>query len=171
MQQYIAQGIGFVGMLLCFLSFQYNTKKRILIFNACAAAAFAIHFLMLGRAGYTGAFMNLIEIGRNLVFASAMGQKRKRIWVPLFMASFFVIGLLSWESMFSLLPVFAMIISTYILSLESTKQIRLLFFPVSIGWIIYNVYTSSIAGVLTESGVLTSLVIAYFRFDFREHAL
>ena len=164
MPQYAAQGVGFIGMLLVFLAFQKNDKGKILRFQACAGAAFAIHFLLLG--GYTGACMNLIEIGRNLVFVSYVGQKRKRMWVFLFAATFAGIGALSWESAYSLLPIFAMVLSTFALSLDDPRRIRYLCIPVSLGWIVYNVHTLSIAGALTEAFALTSLVIAMVRFDF-----
>jgi hypothetical protein len=50
-------------------------------------------------------------------------------------------------------------------SLKNPKHIRLLFLPVATGWLIYNIVTFSIAGVLTEIFDLASLLIALLRFD------
>ena len=163
MQFYAAQGIGLVGMALAFISFQNNDKKKILLIQAAASFTFAVHFILLGA--FTGVGMNLLEIPRNLIFARKHEKPRQRILTAVFIAAFIILGVFTRENLFSVLPVVAMCISTAVYSLKNPRSIRFCILPVSVLWLTYNILVLSIAGVLTESFCLISIMIAVFRFD------
>lgn len=163
MTAYLAQGIGFIGMIFVFIAFQNNKKKKILLFQAVAGAVFTIHFFLLGA--FTGAGMNAVEVVRNLVFYREWKTKLKVFWIVLFAAVFTVSGAATWQNPISLLPIVAMNLSTVAFSFRDPKYIRLLFLPVATGWLIYNIVSFSIAGILTEVFDLASLLIAFWRFD------
>lgn len=159
---YFAQGIGFVGMLLIFIAFQQNDKKKILIIQACAGAVFTVHFVLLGA--YTGACLNAIEVFRNLVFCKK-DLKGRKFYAVAFMVLFTAFGLIYWESIYSIMPIMAMNLSTLAFNFKNPKQIRLCFLPVAVGWLIYNIVSFSIAGIVTEIFDIASLLIAFWRFD------
>ena len=163
MKFYIAQGIGFIGMALVFAAFQQNDKRRILWVQALGAVVFAAHFLLLGAL--TGMCMNLLEIPRNLVFAHEHKKQRQILWTVVFIAFFMVLGIFTWESPMSLFPIGAMSLSTVAFSLRKPRHIRLCSLPVSALWLTYNILSWSIAGALTESFCLLSILIAIARFD------
>ena len=169
MQFYIAQGVGLIGMILSFISFQKNDKKKILWIQASSAFTWAVHFILLGifidAGAFTGASMNIVEIPRNLIFAKKHKKRRQGILMAVFIAAFVTAGILTWESMFSLFPIIGMIISTVVFSLQNPRHIRFFMLPVSVLWLVYNIISFSIAGVLTESFCLCSILIAIFRFD------
>lgn len=171
MMTYLAQGIGFIGMIFVFIAFQNNNKKKILLFQAIAGAVFTVHFLLLGA--FTGSVMNAVEVARNLVFYREWKTRLRIFWIILFIIVFTASGLASWQSLISLLPVIAMNLSTVAFSLKNPKHIRLCFSPVAIGWLIYNIASFSIAGILTEVFDLISLIIAFWRFDIlkKQHQL
>lgn len=160
---YIAQGVGFIGMFFVFIAFQNNDKKKILLFQALAGTVFAVHFVLLGA--FTGAVMNAVEVLRNSVFYREWKPKHKVLWMLLFIAVFTAAGVASWQNLTSLLPVMAMNLSTVAFSLSKPKYIRLCFLPVAAAWLIYNIASFSVAGILTEVFDLMSLSIAFWRFD------
>jgi len=164
MQFYIAQGIGFIGMILMFISFQQNDKRKILWIQASTALIFSVHFLFLGA--FTGVGVNLVAIPRNLIFA----RKHKNYWqqiilTVIFIAAFIILSIIVWENLLSLFPIVAMSISTIVFNLQTPRNIRFCSLPVSSLWIIYNISTLSIAGFITETFCLLSILIAIFRFD------
>jgi len=160
---YIAQAVGLIGMMLSFISFQKNDKRKILWIQASSAFTWTVHFILLGTL--TGAGMNLVEMPRNLIFAQKHGKRRQRILTAVFITAFVTAGILTWESMFSLFPIIAMSISTVVFSMQNPRHIRFFMLPVSVLWLVYNIISFSIAGVLTESFCLCSILIAIFRFD------
>jgi hypothetical protein len=161
--QYIAQAIGFIGMAFVFIAFQCNSKKNILLIQACAGVVFTVHFILLGA--YTGAAMNAVEVIRNLIFRKAEKKRIQTLLVVVFVVLFTVIGAMTWQDLFSILPIMAMNLSNIAFSLKASKYIRLCYLPVSTGWLIYNIVTFSIAGIVTETFCLASLLIAFWRYD------
>ena len=58
-----------------------------------------------------------------------------------------------------------MVLSTVSNWMKREKLIRLITFPSSPCWLIYNAFSGSLAGVVTECFIMTSLVIAVVRYD------
>ncbi len=163
MLNYMAQGIGFLGMILVFAAFQNNDKKKILLIQACAGSVFAVHFMLLGA--YTGAVMNATEVVRNLLLSKGENLKHKKVWIAVFMILFTLMGSFTWQNAFSILPIFAMNLSNIAFSMKNSKLLRLCYLPVSISWLIYNITAFSIAGIMTEVFCLISMTVAFIRFD------
>ena len=161
MKFYIAQGIGFIAMALVVWSFQKNDKRKLLWIQALASAVFAIHFILLGA--WTGMGMNLIQIPRNLVFA-AKTEKHKWLWTAVFVGAVIIIGIFTWESPISLMPICSISLSTIVFRMKNPKHIRFCSLPISVLWLIYNIMSWSIAGVMNESFCLLSILIAIIRF-------
>jgi len=159
----LAQGIGLIGMALVFIAFQQNKKEKILWIQASAAISFAVHFFMLGA--WTGMSMNLLEIPRNVIFACEHEKRKQMLLTMLFIALFVILGIFTWESPMSMFPISAMSLSTIVFSLRKPSYIRFFGLPVSAFWLAYNIISMSVAGVLTESFCLLSIIIAIFRFD------
>ena len=166
MQKYIAQGIGFVGMALVFVAFQQNDKRRLLWIQAGSAVVFAAHFLLLGAL--TGMAMNLLEVPRNILFSKERGRRAQVILAVVFVSLFAAIGIITWDSPMSIFPILAMGLSTVVFSLRKPRTIRFCTVPVSVFWIVYNIASLSIAGVITESICLLSIIIAIFRYDIKK---
>lgn len=167
MQNYIAQGIGFIALMIAILSFQKNSNKGILSFQVISTTMFFVHFFLLGA--YTGAVMNLIGAFRNVVFYSR-GKRwaDSKIWLYVFIFASAIAGILTWKNLFSFLPIFGMILGTISFWVKNPKHTRYLNMIVSPSWLIYNFISSSIAGIFTEVIVIISIVVAIIRFDIRK---
>lgn len=165
MQTYIAQGIGVLGLLFAIISFQQNTNKRILLFQILATITFSVHFLLLGA--YTGSLMNFFGIMRGLLFYNR--EKKwadKKYWLYVFSAIYIISGIATYENFYSIFPTVSMVLSTFGLWVKNPKHIRLIMLPSSPLWLIYNIVNFSIAGIITEIFVISSLAVAMFRFDY-----
>ncbi len=160
----MAQVIGFGGAVLNFASFQQKTRRKILGVQIAAAILFIIHYILLGA--YTGAALNAIALSRSTIyFNSDKKWAKSPVWLVLFVVISGAAGLMTWEGWYSFLPPLAMILTTISYWLKNETKIRLVTFPSSPCWLGYNIITGSVAGVVTECIVMTSLLIAIFRYD------
>ena len=161
---YIAQAIGFLGLILAAISFQKNTNKGIVLFQNFAASTFVLHFILLGA--YTGAVMNLIGVLRGLVFINRKNSwANNTLWLYVFILAFIKAGVATWKNILSMLPMVGMILASVGLWIKNPKLTRKLLLIASPCWMIYSIANGSIAGIATETFAFTSIVIAIVRYD------
>ena len=164
----IAQIIGFCAMATAITSFQLRKRKSILIFQLICTALWTLHFLVLGNL--TGCVLNGVQTVRCVVYYFKETQKwaQNKLWLYLFLAAGVVVGVLTWENAWSLLPIVGMLISTVSLWMNNPKHIRLLNLPVSAVWLVYDIVCKSYAGVCNEIFLLVSVTMALFRLDYKK---
>ena len=160
-----AQLIGIVASAVAILSFQNKTQKKIVLFQLASTTLFCIHFTMLGA--YSGAILNAVAAVRSLVFS----QKEKkwaqsRVWLVVFAAASVAVGVLTGggEGWLCVLPVVGMLFTTAAFWIEDAEKVRWVALPSSPCWLIYNVIHGSIAGVITESFAMGSILVAQLRY-------
>lgn len=165
MNQYLIQGIGFLGLLFIVLSFQNNKRVFLLLCLCIGNTLFALHFGLLNA--WTGCVINIIAALRTLIF-SYRDRKTwaENFWWPcLFLLCFWVFGLKTWDGFYILLPIIAQTLETLGLWSKETKTIRFVNLIPHPLWLVYNYRVGSIAGVITEIIVLTSIFVGIARFD------
>ena len=167
----IGQFVGFVAIAVAFLSFQVKKKTGILAIQALANFIWAIHFFMIGATA--GCVMNLIATARNLIFAKRESCKwLKGVWLPTVISIIITtISILTRESWFDAILIPSTILSTYTYCLGNERVIRNSTVFVSLTWIVFNIVSISISGVIAEIFNLTSLTIAIIRFRNRANPL
>ena len=159
-----AQIVGFCGTAGLFISYQQNTKNRILLFQIIGITMFTLHFFLL--SAWSGCMMNLLGIGRALLYAYTEQKGLHVRWLcPLLCAVFTAAAVLTWESAFSLLPTAAMLLSTLAYEQKQPRRFRRLMFPCSPLWMVYNIHSGSVTGVVTEAFAMLSLGVAMWRYD------
>ncbi len=160
----IAQVLSFFGAGLNALSFQQKTRKNIITVQICAAITFIIHYILLGA--YTGAALNGISLFRSIVFVNNDKKWAKNpMWLIFFVVLNIVSSILTWSDWSSILPAIAMSLTTVSYWLKNEKYIRIVTFPSSPCWLVYNIITGSIGGIVTEILVMSSILIAIVRYD------
>lgn len=166
----IAQAIGFLGMFSHLASFQCKNRQGILAFQIAGNGFYCIHFTLLGAV--TGAAMNAIALARCLVFY--FRGKRKwadsPIWIPLFLAMIAGATAILWEGPRSLFAFGAMTLTTFAVHASTARTMRLLTLPNDPLWLVYNALSGSISGVLTEIGLMCSIIIGFLRHDRKKSA-
>jgi hypothetical protein len=165
MYNLIVQGIGILGFVLTVIAFQINNRKWILYLLLVGNLMFGIHLYFLNSL--TGSTMRVISIFRAYMFS----QRTNKKWLDnqavmyLFIVIFFISGIITWKEKFSLFPIVATIIQTVALWMKSTRKMRLICLVGSPLWLIYNIHSGSIAGILTETFVSASIIFAIIRFE------
>lgn len=164
----IAQIIGFCAMAMAITSFQQKKRKNIMIFQLICTALWSLHFFVLGNM--TGGVINGIQTLRCVIYYFKETHKwaQSKVWLVLFLISSLVAGALTWDSLWSVLPIFGMIFSTVALWLPNPKHIRLMTIPVALSWFVYNAHSSSYAGMCNEVFALISIFTAMWRLDRRK---
>ncbi len=160
------QMIGFFAMALGIASYQSKTRRGILLFQLFASILWIIQFLFL--KSYAGAILNFVAIIRNSLFSF----KGKYKWADSIALPIFIMGLFlasgiytfTLEGIISIIPTFAMLLSTAALFITREKIIRILSLFVSPPWLIYDAISGSVAGVMCETFMIISIIIAMIRY-------
>ncbi len=161
---YIAQGLGVIALIIAILSFQQNEQKRIVTFQMISSVFFCVHFCMLGAT--LGGILNGIGIFRAAIFRNRDKAWASHIgWFFLFCGLFIAAGLVSWAGSISLLPILSMILTTVAFWVKNPRIVRAVSAPASPLWFIYNLAYASYPGMITETFVFTSILVAFFRYD------
>ena len=166
----ISQLIGFVAAALLLLSFQQRTHKRIVVIQACSGFLFAVQYLMLGA--YEGMIGNVVGFTRSIAYSFRGNSKAvDHIACPVVFAILAGIGgIATYTSPASLLPMAAMIITSFVNWSPNTQQLRALNMPTSAMWLIYNVICSSYSGIVTEVLNLLSITVGLIRFRKKDNS-
>lgn len=160
----ISQVISAIATVLLLLSFQQKTHKKIVLMQAASGILFGIQYMLIGA--YEGMICNYVGAVRSIAY-SFRGKSKvvDSLFCPSFFAVIFTIsGIVTYKNIFSLLPIVAMCISSFVLWSPKTQQLRALSMPTSAMWLVYNAISHSYVAVITEVLNLISIVIALIRF-------
>lgn len=166
----IGQVIGAIALILAVVSFQQKTHKYILMFQLLANIMFVFHFGFIGA--HTGALLNFIAMLRSVVFVNkGKSWADNKFWLYLFCILSVLAGVVTWESWKSILPIAGMVCSTVAFWIKTPRYVRLVSFPSSPLWLVYNLLGKSYAGVLTEVINMSSIIIAIIRLDLKDYKM
>lgn len=166
MDQFITQAIGFVAAGLEIGSFQCKSSRKLIFVQLCGNLAFLIHMLMLG--GYSGSISLVFSCIRNLIFSSGRSWAYWKGWPWILVAANVAGAIVTWENGFSLLPCIAVVAVTLSCWTRNGKTIRIASSCISSPmWLIYDIYTGSYSGILTEIFVLCSVAVSIVRYGWK----
>lgn len=159
----VAQVCGIGGMIGLFLSFQAKTTIKI-AFTQCIACIFlTAQFILLGA--WTGAALNALSLVRNIVYANGGRKWAQGIWWPIgFSVINIVFAIFTWADFFSLLPMAALILSNFALRIKNAQLSRMVNFPSSPMWLLYDLHTGAYLSIVTEVLVMSSILLALWRY-------
>jgi len=165
----VAQIIGIIALANAVTSFQMKTHKGILTFQLISTALFIVHYALL--EAYTGAVLNAIAMLRSVVFINkGKAWARSVLWLVFFCAASIATAFLTWDGSFvSILPVLGMLFTTIAFWIKTPKYVRMVAFPSSPLWLIYNVSNCAWGGAVTEVINMASIIVAMIRLDFRKN--
>lgn len=162
------QIIGIAAMIFSVLSFQMNKHKQVMIMQIIASSLFGIQYLLLGA--YTGLTVNMIATIRGIIFYNKDKKwASNNVWLIIFITSFIISGIFTWQGPSSLLIVCAMILNTFSFSFTKIKLVRTTILVSSPLILIYNILAGSIGGAISELCVEISSIIGLFRYDIKRN--
>lgn len=160
----ISQVICFIGTFAILIGMQQRKYDRVVMCKITNEFTAAVHYLLLG--GYTGMAINLASILANSVYWYRIKHnKSNRIFQIIFGIGFAAVGVLSWQGFISIFIIVSKCLSSASLGIKNTRIIRLINLITNPCWLIYNIYMGSIVGIVTDTLVTASVVIAVIRLD------
>lgn len=147
--EFLAQGIGIAAMILSAISFQMNTKKKIIVMQIITSVVFAAHYFMIDAVA--AGVVNTIAIVRNVV----LYRKDKlplggKVWVGLFCTVMAVSAFVSRPEPISVLMSIGMIFNTLAVAAENPQKVRKTVLISSPFVLLYNIFVMSIGGIINE---------------------
>ena len=162
---------GLCAMGLIVISFQCKKPARLCVVQVCACLFFILHYLFLGLNGDAAAYAGMTQNAVGLLFRGvlALSEKKKALLSPLVLAGLCavsaVMAILTYPGrLVALLPTVANFACIGCMWTKNSNTIRVTQLAIiSPFWIIYNIFTLSVAGILTECFNLVSIGVYYVR--------
>lgn len=156
------QIFGIIAIALGFLSYQMKTQEKLILMQALTGLVFIIHYLMIGAV--TGMAMNIVGLIRCIVyyFRNKKGSNEK-VTPIIFAVIMGIIGILTWESWYSVFVFLGLIINTLCLALSDPQKVRASILVTSPLVLIYDAFAQSFGGIVYESVAIISALIGIIR--------
>lgn len=153
---------GVAGIALNFLIYQQKTGKKLLLLKLVSDILWCIHYYLLGA--YAGACVALIGALRETTFINV--DKKSKAG-PMFLGFFCLLSVISavvtWKSIFSLLPSVASVLSVISFYIANPGISRIMSFPISACMFSYSLVSGSYSGIANEIITVISSIAGMIR--------
>jgi len=164
----VAQLFGIGAMVSLFLIYQQKSRKKLIFAKLCADICWVAHYLCLG--GYAGMIPNFVGIFRELIFINRKDKKWAGclIWPIIFIIINWCLGFRTFSNWFNILPIAASTFVTVSLWIDNPKLTKLISIPVSMAFLIYDLFIGSYVGVINESIAIGSIIISFIKENIKK---
>ena len=163
----IGQALGIIATLVTFTSYQFSTKRALLIIQSIATLCTCLSFLFLGAS--TGFALNIVCLVRNVIFYfQSERPKLQHVSAVLLAIVMIVLGALSWQGWISLLMIVGLAANTVFMSVRSLQLFRKSILLTSSMILLYDVFIFSIGGIFNEALSIVSSVVGIIRYRKRD---
>lgn len=157
---YLAQLFAILSFIALLISYWQTKRSKILFYQILDSLFDVVQYFLLG--GYTGSFTNLIGAVRAYIFGK---EYNSNVILYIFLCLYTLIGIVTYNGLFSLLPTIAALFYTVVVWKGNPKQIRIAAIFVSILWIIYSYSVMAYMAMITEGILLCSNLFAILYLD------
>ena len=159
----VAQIFGIGAMISLFCVYQQKERKKLITAKLCADICWSVHYFCLGA--YGGIVPNAVGIFRELVFMRRDEKKwANKPYIPIvFIIINWCIGAFTFSSLINILPIAASTFVTISLWLKRPRLTKIISIPVSLTFLIYDIFVGSHIGVVNESIAIVSIIINFIR--------
>lgn len=156
----VSQIIGFIAFFISLIAFHRKDKKKIFQTMALSNLLECIHYILLGA--YSGCATKAIALIRNIIISIKEKNKKLNsiIVLAIFIIGYIIAGILTYDGIFSLLPIITGTIYLVIVWNGDRLKVKKIAFLCSFLWFIYNIYVLSISGITLNVVEMVSLSIA-----------
>jgi hypothetical protein len=159
----LGQTLGIIATLITALSYQANTKKKLLFIQSVATLCTCISYLLLGAT--SGFALNIVCLIRNVCFYfQKEGKTPFYISTSIFVVMMGILGAMSWQGPISLLIIVALAANTVFLSFGNPQLLRKSILGTSSLVLTYNIFVFSLGGIANEALAFLSSVVGILRF-------
>ena len=155
--------LGIGAMVSLFLIYQQKSRSGMLICKLSADIFWSAHYLCLGAVG--GMIPNVIGIFRELVFINRKKHKwaASFLWPIVFILINWTWGLFTLSHWYNLFPLCASTVVTISLWIDNPRLTKLISIPVSLSFLVYDIFVGSYVGVINESIAICSIIISLIK--------
>ncbi len=164
--EFVIQFIGFAAMALSILSFQARRRTNILVMQSVSCIIWALQFLLLGSL--SAAILNVVGAIRNVIYSQR--TKHPSLNTPALPVVFIIICIaacalsIGKEGFPALLSTFAMVMACVAFYMDDEYKIRLLSLTIGPTWLVYDIISFSIAGMISEGAATLSIIVSLVRY-------
>ena len=159
----IGQVLGFVAVIIGFISYQMKTPKAILSVEIVTSIVFASHYLLIGA--FTAVALNGLMLVQCIVYFIRAKKGKKGVLVPaIFTCLVLIVGFLTWSDYTSLFITVGLAIYSFFIGMSNAQVIRFAMFAKAPICFTYNLLVFSLGGILYECSVFTSSLISTVRY-------
>ncbi len=164
----IAHFFGLGAMVSLFLIYQQKNRKNILLCKLSADLFWIFHYFCLGTTA--GMIPNFSGIFRELIFINRKTKKwaNTPLWVVFFIAFNFLLGILSYDEWYDIVPIIASSFVTISLWIDNPLLMKLISVPVSLAFFVYDLFVLSYVGMINESIAIASILIYFIKNHMEE---
>lgn len=162
----LSQVFAITYYILFAITYYMKNKKSILVLGVISIFIHSISYALLG--GWTAVAMGIVAVLRNIIFIFEEKREKKNIIILYTLFSITIIsGILTCDSIFSILPIVATILYTYSIWQKNIKTYKLLGVITGVLFVVYNIYVKSIFGIVAEA-VLTICSLNGYIIDLKK---
>lgn len=161
----IGQILGIIAPIITFVSYQVNSKKKLLILQTAATLSTCLSYMFLGAS--SGFALNIVCIIRNIAFFFQDSKSKLNMISSCILAVIMGgLGFLSWEGPISLLVIIALAANTIFMSFGNAQLLRKSVICTSSMILIYNIFIENptIGGIINESVAIIASIIGIITF-------
>lgn len=161
--QIIGQILAIIAPIITFISYQVNSKHKLLILQTAATLSTCLSYMFLGAS--SGFALNIVCIIRNIAFFFQDSKSKMNMISAIILAAVMgVLGGLSWEGPISLFVIIALAANTIFMSFGNAQLLRQSVICTSSMILIYNIYVFSVGGMINESVAIVASIIGIISF-------
>lgn len=165
----LATILGLCAVALFVLSYQIKKRKALIAANAASRILYVAQYLLLGAV--EGALLDITAFFVSLLCGVRETAFVKKYFPLVLIASNLVIvgvGLITYQNLFSLLPILGVIFETLALWLRRERNIRLVSLAGAPFWLAYNLYCAAYGSAIGNVITLVSISVAILRYDVKK---
>lgn len=164
MNEYMIQGIGFLGLAFFIISYQIRSNRSLFLCQMIGCIIFCIQMCLLGA--FTGAMGLLVNILRNflLLKISEWTWVKSKLTLSGIIVLLLFMTVYTWAGWISLLPFISVAVTSIGYWTNNPQKIRLSQLFGSPCTLVYDILIRSWGGAISEAMTLLSIIISIFRF-------
>jgi len=170
----IAQALSIIAMVIYFFSYLQKKQRAAIILQFAATTCFSVSFFMLGAV--MGGLLNAISALRAIFFVYKRQLKTDNIyWLIGFMITYVACYIMTFtlfgkeftilNATIEILPVIGMVATTFGFRATSAKAVRISGLINEPVWLIYNIISFSIGGILCNVFSFVSIIVGIAYLD------
>lgn len=156
-----AQIVGFLGIVALVVCFQPKRMKNVLKLKLLCDVTWGLHYFLLGA--YSGFATNVVCCIREIIFMSDRKIFKSQLWLLVFVGFNIISAILTWKTVFNILPATASVLSTFAFWKKKVLLTRCIALMNNILMFTYDVAVASYFGIFAESLTFISVIIALIR--------